>query len=112
MERKALYLQSDSVVSAAERKEINQMSSFNRQQIDGFLYGIYVCSVCGGLMRFTDKFEDELYCEKCGHLCRIEDYGQEKSEYDEDGNFIVNDRDAEFMFDEADEPDEDEMDED
>ena len=69
------------------------MSYFNQQQIDGFLYGVYVCSKCGELMKFTDRFEDELYCEKCGHTCPIEDYGNEKDEYDENGYFILRDSD-------------------
>lgn len=62
------------------------MSYFNQQQIDGFLHGIWICSRCGGFMKFTDKYEDELYCKKCGHICPIEEYGKEKPE--DDGKYV------------------------
>ena len=58
-------------------------------------------------MKFTDKFEDELYCESCGHTCRTDDYGCEEDEYDEDGNYILKDENSGDWLDELLEENED-----
>ena len=43
------------------------MSIFNEKQIKAMESGTYICSECGKVMEFEDKWEDTLVCPHCGH---------------------------------------------
>ena len=53
------------------------MSIFNEKQIKAMESGTYICSECGNVMEFEDKWEDTLVCPHCGHSVDLDDYGCE-----------------------------------
>ena len=43
------------------------MGFFNDKQVEAFETDRYICSECGAVMEFEDKWEDVLICPECGH---------------------------------------------
>ena len=59
------------------------MSIFNEKRWLAFETGKFICAKCGAEMKFTDKWEEELLCPKCGHRIETERYGiDSEEEYD------------------------------
>ena len=56
------------------------MSIFNEKQTKAMFDREYICSKCGKLMEFEDKWEDTLICSNCGHSVDLEKYGCENEE--------------------------------
>jgi tRNA(Ile2) C34 agmatinyltransferase TiaS len=56
------------------------MSIFSEKWWMAFETGKYICSECGGEMKFTNKWEDRLRCPKCGHEVQTDLYGIESEE--------------------------------
>jgi len=53
------------------------MGFFNDKQVEAFETGRYICSECGAVMEFEDKWEDVLICPECGHSIDSDRYGCE-----------------------------------
>lgn len=56
------------------------MGFFNDKQVEAFETGRYICSECGAVMEFEDKWEDVLICPECGHSIDSDRYGCESDE--------------------------------
>lgn len=68
------------VLRSANLKGDFSMSFFNEKQIKAMKSGAYICSECGEVMEFEDKWEDTLVCPHCGHSVELENYGCEGDE--------------------------------
>lgn len=53
------------------------MGFFNDKQVEAFETDRYICSECGAVMKFEDKWEDVLICPECGHSIDSDRYGCE-----------------------------------
>ena len=56
------------------------MGFFNDKQVEAFETGRQICSECGAVMEFEDKWEDVLICPECGHSIDSDRYGCESDE--------------------------------
>ena len=56
------------------------MGFFNDKQVEAFETDRYICSECGAVMEFEDKWEDVLICPECGHSIDSDRYGCESDE--------------------------------
>lgn len=56
------------------------MDFMNDDLKEAMLSGKYICSKCGELMEFEDKWEDILICPVCGHSVDLDHYGFENEE--------------------------------
>lgn len=56
------------------------MGFFNDKQVEAFETDRYICSECGAVMKFEDKWEDVLICPECGHSIDSDRYGCESDE--------------------------------
>lgn len=55
-------------------------SFFNEKRLLAFETGKFICAKCGAEMKFEDKWEERLYCPKCGFKITAERYGFDSDE--------------------------------
>lgn len=58
----------------------NWNSFFNEKRLLAFETGKFICAECGAEMMFEDKWEEHLYCPKCGYKVTAERYGFDSEE--------------------------------